>query len=112
MKTPGLYLYVVGEPDWEIDTHPIPRTLAARIARRFSAHIDVLHAKADPRETMPYLGEGASPRHRRDRPARPLPLADVVRVLGPARRVALLGDGLQYRGTQPQTLETHLISVT
>ena len=36
-------------------------TLAARIARRFSAHIDVLHAKADPRETMPYLGEGASP---------------------------------------------------
>ena len=26
-------------------------TLAARIARRFSAHIDVLHAKADPRES-------------------------------------------------------------
>jgi nucleotide-binding universal stress UspA family protein len=36
-------------------------TLAARIARRFASHVDVLHAKADPRETMPYLGEGASP---------------------------------------------------
>jgi nucleotide-binding universal stress UspA family protein len=36
-------------------------TLAARIARRFSAHVDVFHAKADPRESMPYLGEGASP---------------------------------------------------
>lgn len=36
-------------------------TLAARIAHRFAAHVDVFHAKADPRETMPYLGEGASP---------------------------------------------------
>ena len=30
-------------------------TLAARIARRFSAHIDVLHAKADPRRCVPGL---------------------------------------------------------
>lgn len=41
------------------DAHSL--NLAARIAKRFAGHVDVLHAKADPRETMPYLGEGASP---------------------------------------------------
>ncbi len=44
-----------------VDSDGPTLALAARIAKRFSAHVDVLHAKADPRETMPYLGEGASP---------------------------------------------------
>ena len=35
--------------------------LAAAVARQFGAHIGVIHAKADPRDSMPYLGEGASP---------------------------------------------------
>lgn len=34
---------------------------AAVIARRFAAHVDVLHAKADPTEIAPFLGEGMSP---------------------------------------------------
>jgi nucleotide-binding universal stress UspA family protein len=36
-------------------------TLAATVARKFGAHVDIVHAKADPRDSMPYLGEGASP---------------------------------------------------
>jgi nucleotide-binding universal stress UspA family protein len=35
--------------------------LAAAVARKFGAHVDIVHAKADPRDSMPYLGEGASP---------------------------------------------------
>lgn len=34
--------------------------VAAAVARRFSAHIDVLHVKGDPRDAVPFLGEGAS----------------------------------------------------
>jgi len=33
---------------------------ALSIARRFDAHIDVLHIKSDPRDAIPYLGEGVS----------------------------------------------------
>lgn len=33
---------------------------ALAIAQRFNAHIDVLHARVDPREAVPFLGEGAS----------------------------------------------------
>jgi nucleotide-binding universal stress UspA family protein len=34
--------------------------VAAAMARRFNAHIDALHVKGDPRDAIPFLGEGAS----------------------------------------------------
>ncbi len=34
--------------------------VAAAMARRFNAHIDVLHVRGDPRDAIPFLGEGAS----------------------------------------------------
>jgi nucleotide-binding universal stress UspA family protein len=43
------------------ETDGVVLHLASLVARRFAAHIEVLHARSDPRETMPYLGEGASP---------------------------------------------------
>ena len=33
---------------------------ALSVARRFSAHIDVMHVRADPRTMIPYIGEGMS----------------------------------------------------
>lgn len=33
---------------------------AVTLARQFKAHIEVLHAKGDPRDAVPFLGEGAS----------------------------------------------------
>jgi nucleotide-binding universal stress UspA family protein len=33
---------------------------ALAIAKRFDAHIDVLHVRTDPRDAIPYLGEGIS----------------------------------------------------
>ncbi|MBM3538383.1 MAG: universal stress protein [Alphaproteobacteria bacterium] len=34
--------------------------VALSLARRFGAHIDALHIKGDPRDAIPFLGEGAS----------------------------------------------------
>ena len=34
--------------------------MAANLARRFEAHVEVLHLRRDSREGMPYLGDGAS----------------------------------------------------
>jgi nucleotide-binding universal stress UspA family protein len=34
--------------------------IATAIARRFNAHIDALHVRGDPRDAIPFLGEGAS----------------------------------------------------
>lgn len=34
--------------------------VALGLARRFGAHIDALHIKGDPRDAIPFLGEGAS----------------------------------------------------
>jgi nucleotide-binding universal stress UspA family protein len=34
--------------------------VAASVARRFGAHIDVMHVRSDPRDAIPFLGEGAS----------------------------------------------------
>jgi nucleotide-binding universal stress UspA family protein len=34
--------------------------VATAIARRFGAHIEALHVKGDPRDAIPFLGEGAS----------------------------------------------------
>ncbi|HEX9461223.1 MAG TPA: universal stress protein [Alphaproteobacteria bacterium] len=34
--------------------------IAGAIARQFNAHIDALHVKGDPRDAIPFLGEGAS----------------------------------------------------
>lgn len=34
--------------------------VALAVARRFSAHIEALHVKGDPRDAIPFLGEGAS----------------------------------------------------
>jgi nucleotide-binding universal stress UspA family protein len=34
--------------------------VALSVARRFGAHIDALHIKGDPRDAIPFLGEGAS----------------------------------------------------
>lgn len=44
-----------------VDSDSPTLALTAQIAKRFSSHVVVLHAKVDLRETMPYLGEGASP---------------------------------------------------
>lgn len=33
---------------------------ASALARRFNAHVDALHVKGDPRDAIPFLGEGAS----------------------------------------------------
>ena len=30
------------------------------VGRSFSAHVDVLHVSADPRQVIPYVGEGLS----------------------------------------------------
>ena len=30
------------------------------VGRKFSAHVDVLHVKTDPRQIIPYVGEGLS----------------------------------------------------
>ena len=38
---------------------PVLNTALA-IAKRFGAHIDVLHVRTDPRDAIPYLGEGIS----------------------------------------------------
>ena len=34
--------------------------VAAALARRFNGHVDALHVKGDPRDAIPFLGEGAS----------------------------------------------------
>lgn len=34
--------------------------VALAVARRFEAHIEVLHVRGDPRDAVPFLGEGAS----------------------------------------------------
>ncbi len=34
--------------------------VATALARRFNAHVDALHVKGDPRDAIPFLGEGAS----------------------------------------------------
>jgi hypothetical protein len=34
--------------------------VAAAIARRFEAHVEVMHVRSDPRDAIPFLGEGAS----------------------------------------------------
>ncbi len=34
--------------------------VAAAIARRFDAHVEVMHVRSDPRDAIPFLGEGAS----------------------------------------------------
>ena len=33
---------------------------AVSLARRFDAHVEALHVRADPRDAMPYMGEGMS----------------------------------------------------
>lgn len=34
--------------------------LATMVGRQFSAHVDVLHVRSDPRQVIPYVGEGLS----------------------------------------------------
>src|SRR5271155_1411521 len=42
------------------DTDAATLGIATALARRFNAHIDALHVKGDPRDAIPFLGEGAS----------------------------------------------------
>ncbi len=42
------------------DTDSAALGIAAALARRFNAHVDALHVKGDPRDAIPFLGEGAS----------------------------------------------------
>ena len=42
------------------ETDAATLAIAATVARRFNAHIDALHVKGDPRDAIPFLGEGAS----------------------------------------------------
>lgn len=42
------------------DTDASTLDVALAVARRFSAHIEALHVKGDPRDAIPFLGEGAS----------------------------------------------------
>lgn len=42
------------------DTDDATLGIAAALARQFNAHVDALHVKGDPRDAIPFLGEGAS----------------------------------------------------
>jgi len=42
------------------DTDAATLGVATAIARKFSSHIEALHVKGDPRDAIPFLGEGAS----------------------------------------------------
>jgi len=42
------------------DTDAATLAIAAAVAKRFNGHIDALHVKGDPRDAIPFLGEGAS----------------------------------------------------
>jgi len=42
------------------DTDNAALGIGGALARRFNAHIDALHVKGDPRDAIPFLGEGAS----------------------------------------------------
>jgi nucleotide-binding universal stress UspA family protein len=42
------------------DTDASTLDVALSVARRFAAHIEALHVKGDPRDAIPFLGEGAS----------------------------------------------------
>ncbi|HTY67098.1 MAG TPA: universal stress protein [Alphaproteobacteria bacterium] len=42
------------------DTDNAALGIAAALAHRFNAHVDALHVKGDPRDAIPFLGEGAS----------------------------------------------------
>ncbi|HTP85068.1 MAG TPA: universal stress protein [Alphaproteobacteria bacterium] len=42
------------------DTDNAALGIGAALARRFNAHVDALHVKGDPRDAIPFLGEGAS----------------------------------------------------
>ncbi len=42
------------------ETDAATLAISAAVARRFDAHIEALHVKGDPRDAIPFLGEGAS----------------------------------------------------
>jgi nucleotide-binding universal stress UspA family protein len=42
------------------ETDAATLAIAGAVAKRFNAHIDALHVKGDPRDAIPFLGEGAS----------------------------------------------------
>src|SRR5207244_6565069 len=42
------------------DTDAATLGVATALARKFNAHIEALHVKGDPRDAIPFLGEGAS----------------------------------------------------
>ncbi len=42
------------------DTDSAALAAALSVARQFSAHVDVMHVRADPRTMIPYIGEGMS----------------------------------------------------
>jgi nucleotide-binding universal stress UspA family protein len=54
----GLKIILAAVTGREADTATLD--VAAAIARKFSAHIDVMHVRSDPRDAIPFLGEGAS----------------------------------------------------
>lgn len=51
---------VVLAPLFGVSTDEAALSASLAIARKFSAHIDVMHVRADPRTMIPYIGEGMS----------------------------------------------------
>jgi nucleotide-binding universal stress UspA family protein len=53
-------LKVVLTPLYGVPSDESALATAAAVARKFAAHVDVMHVRADPRTMIPYIGEGMS----------------------------------------------------
>lgn len=51
---------VILTPLYGVPSDESALTTAAAVARKFAAHVDVMHVRADPRTMIPYIGEGMS----------------------------------------------------
>ena len=51
---------VVLTPLYGVPSDESALATAATVARKFAAHVDVMHVRADPRTMIPYIGEGMS----------------------------------------------------
>jgi nucleotide-binding universal stress UspA family protein len=51
---------VILTPLFGVATDEVALSTAFAVAKKFSAHMDVMHVRADPRTMIPYIGEGMS----------------------------------------------------
>lgn len=51
---------VVLTPLYGVPSDEMALATAAAVARKFAAHVDIMHVRADPRTMIPYIGEGMS----------------------------------------------------